>query len=154
SDFILGANVGGYQTTHTTVGIDLKPSKYDARWDVVLSGNIQSNTQGVTSQATVYTNGNHTFRAAKEVSFDGTNFKTAPGTIDVNATNQTVGVATQFTGRLFGGIADGIAMREAENRRGESQAIAASRVQDRVMPRFNKEVDDAFAKAGGDLQRD
>lgn len=151
-DFILGANVGGWQTTSTNVAVDLKPSKNEARWDIVLTGTVQSNTQGVTSQATVYTLGNHSFRAAKEVRFNGTKFTTAPGTISVNANNTTTGVATQFSGGLFGGIADRIAFREAEARRGQAQAIAASRIQDRVLPRFDKEVNEAFAKAEKDLQ--
>jgi hypothetical protein len=151
-DFILGANVGGWQTTSTNVSVDLKPSRFDARWDIVLSGNVSSNTQGVTSQATIYTQGNHTFRAVKEVRFNGSKFTTLPGTISVNANNTTTGVATQFSGGLFGGIADRIAYREAEARRGQAQAIAASRIQDRVLPRFNQEVDDAFVKAEKDLQ--
>lgn len=155
SDFVLGANVGGYQTTNTTIQVDLRPSKTDARWDLILNGNIQSNTQGVTSQATIYTAGNHAFRASKEVRFDGTTFKTSPGTISVNANNTTTGVATQFSRvPLFGGIADNIARGEAENRRGEAQAIASSRIQDRVLPRFNQEVNDAFVKAERDLQKD
>lgn len=154
SDFVLGANVGGSQTTTTSVGVDLKPGKTEARWDLVLNGSISSSTAGVTSQATIYTQGNHTFRATKDVRFNGTTFTTGPGAISVNANNTTTGVATQFSGGLFGGIADRIAYREAEARRGEAQAIAASRVQDRVMPRFNQEVDSAFVKAGKDLQTD
>ncbi len=154
SDFILGASVSGYQTTSTNVNIDLKPSLTDAKWVLNLTGNINSNTQGVTSQATVNTQGNHAFHAVKEVRFNGKRFATGPGTISVNANNTTTGIATQFSGGLFGRIADRIAAREVEARRGEAQAIASSRIQDRVLPRFNQEVDSAFAKAESDLKRD
>ncbi len=151
-DYVLGANVSGNQTTNTRVTADLKPSNSDARFDLVLSGSSFSNTVGVTDQATVYTQGNHAFRAAKDVRFDGTKFRTSPATINVNPNNTTTGVATQFSGGLFGGIADRIASREVEARRGQSEAIAASRLQDRVLPRFNQEVNDAFVKAEKDLQ--
>lgn len=154
SDYILEAAVSGWQTTNTSVQVDLKPAMTEARWDLILNGNINSNTTGVTNQATVYTAGNHTFRAAKEVRFDGSKFMTSPGTISVNPNNTTTGIATQFSGGLFGGIADSIAAREVEARRGQAQAIAASRIQDRVLPRFNQEVDDAFVKAEKDLQTD
>lgn len=154
TDYVLGANVSGYQTTTTNVSVDLKPSASEARWLIKLSGNINSNTQGVTSQATVYTQGNHSFSASKEVRFNGTNFTTGPGDINVNPHNTTTGVATAFTGRLFGRIADNIAMQETEARRGQAEAIAASRVRERVLPRFNEEVDAAFVKAQGQLKTD
>lgn len=153
SDFILGAAVSGWQTTSTTVGVDVKPSRNDARWDLILTGNIQSTTTGVTSEATVNTQGNHTFRAVKEVRFDGTKFTTQPGTISVNANNTTTGLSTRMSGSLlFGRMADRIAAREVEARRGTAQAIAASRIEERVLPRFNSEVDAAFRKSEKDLQ--
>ena len=76
TDFILGANVSGTQTTTTSVSVDLKPDRTAARWDLILTGNIVSNTAGATSQATIYTQGNHTFRAAKQITFDGTHITT------------------------------------------------------------------------------
>src|SRR5258708_37123626 len=42
---------------------------------------------------------------------------------------------------IFSGIGNGIAMRRAEEMRGESEAIAASRLRDRVLPPFNTDVD-------------
>jgi hypothetical protein len=153
SDFILGANVSGWQTTNTNVAVDLKPDRTAARWNLVLTGTILSNTQGVTPQATVMTQGNHAFTAAKQIAFNGTHFTTGAGTISVNPNNTTTGVATRFSrAPIFGRIADRIAYREAEARRGESQAIAAQRVESRVLPEFNREVNNAFAKSEQDLQ--
>src|SRR5262249_41629060 len=91
-DNIMGAAVSGTQTTNTTVGVDLKPSAQVARWDLVLNGNVQSDTTGVTSEATVNTHGNHNFQARKEITFDGSRFTTAPATINVNAHNTTTGI--------------------------------------------------------------
>lgn len=153
-DYVLGANVSGNQTTLTTVGLDLQPSAHSARFDLVLNGKINSNTVGVTSEATVYTLGNHTFVARKEINFNGVSFVTAPATIQVNPHNTTTGIATNMGGLLFGGIAQNIASREVEARRGTAEAIAASRVRDRVLPPFNKEVDKEFAEAGPKLEKE
>ena len=151
-DCILGASVSGCQITNTSVNVDLKPSNTTARFDLRLQGTIQSNTQGVTPQATVYTLGNHVFTATKEVNFDGNKFWTSPASIAVSPHNTTTGVATKFSRiPLLGNIADNIASGQVEAKRGEAESIAASRVQDGVLPRFNSEVNASFANAGQKL---
>jgi hypothetical protein len=151
-DFILGANVGGWQTTSTSVTVDVLPSTSAARFALVLNGSVSSNTAGATSDATIYTQGNHSFRAQKELTFDGLSFGTSPGTIAVNAQNTTTGATTRLQGvPIFGRMAQRIALQEAANRRPQSEAIAASRVQDRVLPEFNREVDRSFADASARL---
>ncbi len=151
-DFVLGANVSGNQVTATRVTVDLRPSSRTARFDLTLNGAIQSSTVGVTSEATVYTQGNHTFVAKKEVNFDGHKFVTSPATISVNPHNTTTGIATSMSGGLFGGIAQNIASQEVEKRRGTAEAIAADRVRTNVLPKFNSEVDKNFAEAGPKLE--
>ncbi|MFQ5734731.1 MAG: hypothetical protein ACE5KM_22585, partial [Planctomycetaceae bacterium] len=44
-------------------------------------------------------------------------------------------------------IADSYAMREARKRRGQSEAIARRKISNQVLPEFNKEIADNFAKA-------
>ena len=153
-DNVLGAAVSGHQTTSTTVGIDLRPSPNMARFDLALSGTIQSNTVAVASQATVQTSGYHTFLAAKPVTFDGQKFTTSPATISVNPHNTTTGVSTNVGGFLFRGIAQNIASQEVEARRGQSEAIAASRVRERVLPKFNEEADKSFAEATTKIEKE
>lgn len=148
TDFILGANVSGNQQTATQVGLDLIPSGKVAQFDIALSGNINSNTYGSTSQAVIQTYGNHYFWARKRIAFDGDKFSSYPATIQVQANNTTVGASTNYSGGLLGSFADRIAMSRAEEMRPESQAIAASRVQDQVLPRFNSEVDVEFGSNG------
>lgn len=150
-DVVLGANVTGNQTTVTRVGVDLRPSGRTARFDLLLNGTIQSSTVGVTSEATVYTQGNHTFVARKEINFDGVKFATSPATIQVNPHNTTTGINTNVGG-LFSGIAQNIASREVEARRGAAEQIAASRVRDNVLPKFNAEADKNFSEAGPKLE--
>src|SRR5262249_22865707 len=60
----------------------------------------------------------------------------------ISANNTTTGADANVP--LFHRMADNIAMRRAEGLRGESEAIAASRLQDRVLPQFNSEVDKQF----------
>src|SRR5262249_10577376 len=140
------ANVTGSQTTVTNVGIRLVPSSGTAQFDIVANGDISSNTVGVTDQAQIYTQGNHSFVAAKRIVFDGDRFWTTPARINVSAHNSTVDAQTNMG--LFSGIANGIAMRKAEEMRPQSEAIAASRVQDNVLPKFNAEVDKEFGPSG------
>lgn len=154
-DCILGAAVSGCQVTNTTVSVNLMPSNNTARFALTLNGQIQSNTQGVTPQATVYTYGSHQFTATKQVSFDGQNFVTSPATINVWPHNTTTGIATKFSGiPILGRLANGIAASAVEAKRGEAEAIAASRVQDGVLPRFNQEADSNFAEQGSKLNNE
>lgn len=151
-DYILGANVSGCQITDTVVSINLKPSNTTARFDLQLQGNIHSNTQGVTPQATVLTQGNHTFIASKEVNFDGLNFSTMPATISVSPHNTTTGITTKLSGvPILGRVAGRIAAQQVEAKSPQSLAITESRVRDGVLPRFNREADANFASEGAKL---
>ena len=153
-DNVLGAAVSGQQTTKTTVGIDLRASPNTAKFDLAVSGTIQSNTVGVTSQASVQTSGYHTFLAAKPVTFDGQKFSTGPATISVNPHNTTTGISTNVNFFLFRGIAQSIASQEVEARRGQAEAITASRVRERVLPKFNEEADKSFAEATTKIEKE
>lgn len=148
-DYILGANVYGSQVTATTVSLDLRPSPSTARFAIRANGAVSSSTSGTTDQATVYTQGNHYFTADKVIDFNGERFTTYAATIGVSANNNTYDAQTKFSGvPILGGIANSIALDRAAELRGESEAIAAGRVQDRVLPRFNAEVDKEFGANG------
>ncbi|QDT48271.1 hypothetical protein Pan258_23120 [Symmachiella dynata] len=151
-DFILGAQVSGSQVTATDVSFDFKPDPTRVRFNIKLAGRINSNTQGVTDQATIFTHGTHYFWANKPVLFDGDLFYTENADIAVNANNQTVGASTNFSGiPILGGIADNIAVGEAQKRKGQSEAIARGRVSSRVIPRLNSETDARFIAANADM---
>ena len=151
-DYILGAKVDGQQTTNSTVGVDLRPSADSARFAITLEGTVNSNTAGVTSEAVVYTSGYHYFWAAKELNFDGAQFKIEPATISVNANNSTYDADTNYNRSLFSGMARRIAIRTAEGKRWESEAIAVERVEGQVLPKFNQEVNKNFNKANNTLK--
>lgn len=153
-DYILGAQVSGSQATATDVSFDFKPDPTRVRFNIKLAGRISSNTQGVTDQATIFTHGTHYFWANKPVLFDGDLFYTENADIAVNANNQTVGASTNFSGiPIFGGIADNIAVGEAQKRKGQSEAIARGRVSGRVLPRLNSETDARFVAANADMDK-
>jgi len=141
-DFILGADVQGNQTTHTHVHLKLIPSGGTAQFDLIADGQVSTSTLGYTDQATVSTAGNHSFSAVKRITFNGEIFSTGPARIGVNAHNTTTGADTNMG--IFSGIGNRVAMNRAEGMRGESEAIAASRLRDRVVPQYNKEVDKEF----------
>ena len=147
-DVVLGAKVDGHQTTRGTVGIDLKPNNSVIQFDMTFNGVTQTNTQGVTDQATIFTSGYHTFGANKTIHFDGDRFTTFPATMWVNANNTTTGARTGVSGLpIFGGFADSYAVGVARDKKGQSEAIASGKLRNRLIPEFNSEVDAEFAKS-------
>lgn len=152
-DYVLEAKVDGYQTTSGHVTVDLQPSNSAVVFNMTFAGVSQTNTQGVTDQATVFTQGYHQFAATKSVVFDGDRFATTPGTMWVNASNNTVGARTELSGvPLLGGIVDDYAVSEARKRRPASEAIAASKLQARLLPEFDASVDAEFGKFSKQLE--
>ena len=152
-DYVLGAKVDGQQSTTGTVGIDLKPNNSVIEFDMTFNGVTQTNTQGVTDQATIFTSGYHTFGAQKKIHFDGDRFKTFPATMWVNANNTTTGARTGVSGLpLFGSIADSYAVGVARDKRGQSEAIAADKLRNRLIPEFNQEVDAEFSKSSKQME--
>ena len=146
-DFIMGAQVTGQQVTETRLRMDLRPSREQARGEFVLDGQVDGMAVGQTEQARVNTAVQQQFHAVKEVLFDGERFSTRRAIISVRAHNQTLNAQTQLTGTVFGGLADSIAMRVAERRRPQAEAIARQKVADKVYPSFNGEVDNQLAIA-------
>lgn len=145
-DFILGANVSGTQTTNSTIGIDVVPSNRNISFALTVTGVSQTSTAGVTDQATVFTSGYHQFWARKPVAFDGDKFTTGPASVEVAANNTTTGARTGASGvPILGGIIDNYAVGKAREKRGESEAIAAQRLRDKMLPRLNEEADAKFA---------
>ncbi len=152
-DFVLGAKVDGTQWTTGRVGVDLKPNNDQITFFMTFTGNTQTNTQGVTDEATIFTSGYHTFAARKGIHFDGDRFTTSPATIAVNANNTTTGARTVVSGvPILGGIADDYAVGEARNRKARSEAIAADKLERRLLPEFNKGVDDEFGSLSKELE--
>lgn len=153
NDFILGASVSGNSTTVARVTIDLKKSSNNALMDIVLSGRTNSNTVAVTSQATIWTSGNHTFNARQRVIFDGDKLtKTGNASISVNANNTTTGIRTSMGNfPILGGIANGIARGKVADKRGQSEAIARQKVREQVLPEFKKEIKDTLAESNKNL---
>jgi hypothetical protein len=156
TDFILGANVSGTEWTTTTVSVRLEPSSHAAHMELVLDGIVQSSTVGATSQANIYTSGYHRFQAVKGIRFNGEQITTEPARMTyVQPSNTTTGASTAMSGfPIFGAIADSIAVNEAEKRRGESEAIAAERVQSRVLPEVDSRVDQLIRDADSRLHKE
>lgn len=146
-DFILGAKVDGTQVTTGNVVVDVLPSDSGLKFAMNFNGVSQTSTQGVTDQATIFTSGYHQFSASKQITFDGDRFTTFPATIWVQANNTTTGARTGVSGLpIFGSIADDYAVSEARKRKSRSEAIAADKLRNRLLPQFNQEVDAEFAK--------
>jgi hypothetical protein len=134
------------------VNVDIRPSSRTAEFSLNLDGTVQSNTQGFTDQATIHTVGHHTFRAEKEVFFDGHQFSSTPAEMWVNVNNQTLDAQTNIRIPIIRGIANGIAMKEVEKRRPQTDALTRQKIASQVAPRLDSEVDSQFDQASTKLE--
>ncbi|MDB5347377.1 MAG: hypothetical protein JWP89_5754 [Schlesneria sp.] len=151
-DNVLGAEITGRQTTISRLRVDLLPSNEQARISLLLNGDVQTLTTGVTPQAMIDTAGQQQFSAMKDVYFDGEKFSTRHATVYIRANNQTIGAKTAFSGTMFGGLADMIAYRVAERQKAAGEAVARDRLAERLFPTFDGEVDGKLAQANRQLE--
>ena len=153
AECILGAWVTGTQTTDTSIRADIKPSSGSAMFVLEVDGHTKSNTQGRKSPATIFTHGDHTFNITKPTYFDGTSFSTSPSHMDVHVYNKTVGISTDYDRiPIIRRIAQNIASKEVAKKQAESEAIAARKLADEALPRFESEVGKKFAEANSNVQ--
>lgn len=146
-DYVMGANINGWQSTDTTLTVDFQPNKKYGQIDFNVRGKTQSETIGDTGIAQISTLGHHSFIATKPAYFDGKQFLTRRATAKVNASNTNQGVVTAFSGLpLIGELADRRAHRKVAEAKYESESIAAQRVSARVNPRLDQEVDKTLSK--------
>ena len=152
-DFILGARVRGTQHTKSGVSIDFLPGDDKARFAIRVSGSTTSNTRGVTDQATIYTYGHHHFSGKKVLLFDGESFSSYRASLAVWPKNQITGAHLNRRGLLAKLIGDKIAYQKAVDAKPKTEAIAAQRVRSKVLPQFNREVDNTFGELNEELKK-
>ncbi|MBX3443888.1 MAG: hypothetical protein KF774_15885 [Planctomyces sp.] len=152
NDRVMEAQVRGYQCTTSNIDVDVRPSANTAAFVLKLEGHVQSNTNAFTDQATVHTVGNHTFRAEKDLWFDGHLFTSTGCRVAVGVNNRTVNADTGIRIPIIRGIANGIAMREVEKRRPQTDAITRNKISTQVGPRLDSEVRSQFDKASTNLE--
>ncbi len=143
-DFILGARVTGSQRTNSGTYIDFLPCDTAAEFAVRINGNTRASTRGVTDQATIFTKGNHYFSGKKIVRFDGNEYSYYRASLGVNANNHVTGARLNNRGLIAKLIGDKIAYQKAVEKTPQTEAIAASRLRNRVLPEFNREVESTF----------
>ncbi len=145
---VMGAQVNGSQCTNTSVNVDLRPSGDTAFIQLTVNGQINANTTGSTSQATVFATGNHQFHAEKGIFFDGKSFTTTSSTVGVNASTNIHSARTRQSWiPIIGRIADGIALDVAQGKSGEANAYTSTQIRDEVGPRLDNEARTKFDKA-------
>jgi hypothetical protein len=147
--------VSGCQWTNTRVGVDLKPCSSAAKFTLTIDGNTRSKTIGEVSVATVYNTGVASFRAEKDVLFDGEHFTLSPSRIGVNASNCTYDAETCLSWLpIAGGIARNIALDQAAEKKPESDAYARRKISREVRGRFDRETATQFSDAEQKIQTD
>lgn len=153
SDFILGAQVTGTQTTSVKVTADVTPSASTAAFQLKLSGNTRSETTARKDPATVYTSGNHFFWINKPFEFDGSRVTLGNSRFSVDTNSQTRGFRTKFDGvPLVGMIVRGAAKHQIASSKPKSEAITAQKLRNQAQPKFDSESSAQFDRLNLDLQ--
>jgi hypothetical protein len=152
NDCIMEARVTGYQCTNTQLNVDIQPMSGSAKFCLLLEGNVRSNTQAVTDQATAHTVGYHRFHAEKAAFFDGHDFTASGSTVHVAANNRPVSVDTGIRLPIIRGIANGIAMSKVQERMPQSNAITRQKITAQVVPKLDSEVGTNLDKAETQLE--
>lgn len=152
-DRILGAQVSGTQQTTATTRVDCQRNNRLAQINFVLASITNSNTIGRLPNASVSTEGLHRADLVKPVFFDGRTLTTKRPQGFIKANNMTRGVVTPLSGLpLLGPVATQIAQAQALQSKTASETETASSVARKVVPRFNKSVDERLADANRRLR--
>lgn len=150
---LMGARINGSQCTTSSINVDVRPSGDRAQIDLLVNGNVRSRTTGTTEEATVFSNGYHSFQAHKGIFFDGHTFSTTATNVSASANNQIYDAQTHLSGiPLLGRIADGIAMDIAQEQVGQANSYTASQLRQEVGSRLDNEARSKFDKASLELE--
>ena len=141
-DFVDGAAVNGTQTTQTSTDVDIQPDQQNAKFNFVISGNVESTTTARTAQAEILQEGMSTFQGTKSVMLNGEEILTSKAIIQVMP-NQRVLNARSLQGRMpiIGRLADQLAYNIAVNRTQQSNIVAGQKILNRVQPKIDTEID-------------
>lgn len=154
ADCILGAWVTGRQETDSTVTADIRPSSDRVALDLVVNGRTRTNTQGHKSPAIIYSRGNHTFTIRKNTYFDGETVSAAPARMSIRMNNRNTGASTDFDDiPLFNMIARRVALSQAARKAPQANAIAAQKLKNRALPKFEEEALAQVEKANAQYGR-
>ncbi|HWL09681.1 MAG TPA: hypothetical protein VNQ76_14820 [Planctomicrobium sp.] len=150
---MMEANVYGNQVTQVTSSIKLVPNPLVASFNLTLNGVVRSNANGYAQKATIQSVGYHTFSATRPVTFDGQEFTFGPSQVYAQANNQAVGASTHVSNvPLFGRIANRIAIREANSRSPQTNAMTVQRIRQQVSTNLDTESADQLSNASKQLQ--
>jgi hypothetical protein len=155
SEAVSGAWVSGTSYTTTNVGIDLKPGTDAALFDVVVRGNVQSSTVASASQqgvnANIWGGSTGSFEGRRPVTFDGKSFQLGATSVAVNASTYASSAQTDAF-FLIRGIANSMALGQAQSRRGQSDAYARQKIRDQVTQEMGSQSTSKFENANVELE--
>ncbi len=148
NEYVMEVYVSGCQWTTSKITVDVKPSHKHARFNLILEGDVTSNTTGEVHSAKVYNTGTAKFRAEKEIFLSEGGISTSPARVGVAASNCTYDAETCFEWLpIARKLARKYALNEANRKKPESDAYARRKIGREVRHRFDREVDQKFADA-------
>ena len=152
-DFVLGADVFGWQRTTSRATLDVRPAEGWFAAELVLRGTTFSDTIGITPLARAWTLGHHEFEARKEIIFPGDLLYTRRPRVSVRPSIYNRSIDPIGGGiPVLGPVIIGIAFQRAEDQRALAESIAAGKIANPLRENFNREVDAHLTTLNRELQ--
>ncbi len=152
SERAMGATITGDQQTSVSVDAEFLPSDESARLNIFLQGTTHTEKVARKSPATVFSEGNHTFRVSKEVIFGGEQIELGRTQFSADINNRVRNFRTDYDGRLFGRAVRREAGRQISASQSATDAETRRQLQADLVPRFEQEVGGPFDELNAVLQ--
>lgn len=152
SERAMGATITGDQQTSVTVDAEFLPSDDSARLNIFLQGTTHTETVARKSPATVFSEGDHSFRVSREVVFGGPQIELGRTQFSADINNRVTNFRTDYDGRLFGRMVRREAGRRISGSQSETDAETRKQLQADLVPRFENEVGGPFNELNAVLE--
>ena len=145
-DVILGTSVSGMARVVGHPRVQLEPSSHQARFSMIVTGTVYSQTVGRNGPAIVHGHSITRFTASKQVVFEpGKGFYSLPPNVTAQSECFTDDVQTT-RGGLVGKIIERKTARQVAGRQSELSAIAQDRAARRIAAAFERHVDEQLTR--------
>lgn len=144
SEYAMGARITGDQVTSVEVSADIVSSADSALLNFVLEGTMKTDTVARKSPATVFSEGNHSFRVSKLAQFGGPRIELEQAVFSADINNRVKSFQTDYDGRLFGRVVRREAGRRIAGSQGATNNETRRQIRSEIVPRFEEEVSAPF----------
>jgi hypothetical protein len=147
SDNILGTSLHGTAHLIGRTRVELQPNEQRAQFDILLSGQANSNNVGYNGPVTIYSTGATSISGRKSL------FMTADGLTSTPAVASCATSSNIYAINAKCGLIEKIAWKRAGQQQGQAESIASSHAAGRVQGQMDAQSAELMANANRDLNQ-